>query len=295
MTGTGNYSVVLKALHAPPEVFRIQLLNLGMKPVMADRVLQSIPCVLKQHLELDAARRYEEAFTRAGGLIAVEPEAKPEEIELDVAPPPPAPVAPRLPPRLLQLPQPTATSGLTAATVATDAAGDRRTRLIVRGAVAAIALTVLFGGCSLWSRYQVFDKHHAFSRLCADELKARLNKVWHSEGTATRADLDLVLADFARRADVKVTEIEIIARPIYQAPGAAFAGPNHCPPRYFEGLEELPKESILQFQLMMTSCEAASWAIGVKAKISAGYGLYSSSREVEHWAFVMGWEDDAEY
>lgn len=380
-----TYAVVLKGIASNTDGFRTGLLKLGMKPGVVEQVIQSIPCVLKQRLTLEQARVYEEAFRNAGGLVAVEREARstaPPAVEL----PPPrpvvasaavaskpvpvagapaassAPAAPESPFGALEaavplgavlpgLAAPTATAAAVGGTPATpssplldlgaeddaaapldlaaapapakpatarpielppptalppksftapptvDVVADPRKRKVLQAVGAVLAFGVLYGGCSLLSKYQIYDKQHSFSRLAKVELKGQIDKLRRSQGAATPDDVETIVRGFAKRAGIDLLDLELMAYPIEVPPrpdgmgGMGMGGP--CPMLFAE-LPQLPMEAQMEFRDMMLHCELAHWAVGFRARIKGRYLFFSDERDVEHWAFVVAYAPDGE-
>src|SRR5690349_5119538 len=100
-----RYLVVLSGFARGPEFFRASMMKQGMKVAQIERVIEAVPCVLKQGLTLQQAQKYEATFKSAGGLVEVKSEDELLALGTPMpGPPPPAPPvvaapAPRPPPR----------------------------------------------------------------------------------------------------------------------------------------------------------------------------------------------------
>src|SRR5204862_72433 len=68
------------------EFFRGRMMKQGMKVAQIERVIQAVPCILKQGLSLDEARKFEGVFRDAGGIVQVRKEGEPAPL-LPVEPP----------------------------------------------------------------------------------------------------------------------------------------------------------------------------------------------------------------
>jgi len=66
-----HYSVVLSGFKRGEEFFRGRMMKQGMKVAQIERVIEAVPCVLKQGLSLDEAKRFEVVFRDAGGIVEV--------------------------------------------------------------------------------------------------------------------------------------------------------------------------------------------------------------------------------
>jgi hypothetical protein len=74
-----HYSVVLSGFKRGEEFFRGRKMKQGMKVAAIERVIQSVPCILKQGLSLDEAKRFEGLFRDAGAIVEVRKDGVPIE------------------------------------------------------------------------------------------------------------------------------------------------------------------------------------------------------------------------
>jgi hypothetical protein len=103
-----HYSVVVSGFKRGEEFFRGRMMKQGMKVAQIERVIQAVPCILKQGLSLDEAKRFEGVFRDAGAIVEVLKDGAPVPggPEDDVTDRRPRHSQPRLTPLVQPLPAP---------------------------------------------------------------------------------------------------------------------------------------------------------------------------------------------
>ena len=101
-----HYSVVVSGFKRGEEFFRGRMMKQGMKVAQIERVIQAVPCILKQGLSFDEAKRFEDVFREAGAIVEVRKDGEPEPDEFVTNQRGARPSQPRLTPLVQPLPAP---------------------------------------------------------------------------------------------------------------------------------------------------------------------------------------------
>lgn len=72
-----HYSVIVSGFKRGEEYFRGRMMKQGMKVAQIERVIQAVPCILKQGLSLEEAKRFEGVFRDAGAIVEVHKDGAP--------------------------------------------------------------------------------------------------------------------------------------------------------------------------------------------------------------------------
>jgi hypothetical protein len=305
------YEVILSGFKRGEEFFRGRLMKQGMKIAQIERVIAAVPCVLKKGLSLDEAKRFEDLFRAAGGIVQVRLEGVPvapdEDITHDRKPrgsqprlmplvqPLPAPPEEPPPPTIDLLPQPEPEPEKPAPVAPVPPAPlPARPPAVFRHenpwifrslGLAFIALTSIIA-VSCVSKYKVGERIHDFSVLVDDQMANDLVGVARKTGGIVgAADLYQLVDRYAKRAHVRVNvhDLQEGFAEIVEGPGGT------CTAAVPTVIDRMPHEKRMQWMMKVRRCAAPPWIIGFSVTIEARVGLSKDSASVEQWIFVSDW------
>jgi hypothetical protein len=69
---TKKYRILFRELVGDTDAFKARMAEFGVPVLLAEKVIEKAPIVLKQGLSLGAARRYAEAVQGAGGRVTIQ-------------------------------------------------------------------------------------------------------------------------------------------------------------------------------------------------------------------------------
>lgn len=67
-----SYRILFLGVLGDPDPFKEKMAELGIKPEVAQDMMQRAPILLKTGMDLEKARRYAEAIQRAGGKVTIQ-------------------------------------------------------------------------------------------------------------------------------------------------------------------------------------------------------------------------------